>query len=78
VKDFRSKLLGAAVNSHVACFDTYGAAFPGELRNWCEKNERWSIDVWQAQEMRRFNFISEKLPILEVSAEVAAWQQPSE
>jgi len=78
VKDFRSRLLSAAINSHVACFDTYATAFPGCLRNWCEKNERWSIDIWQAEEMRRFNFVSEKLPILEVSAEVAAWQQPSE
>lgn len=77
VKDFRAKLLGAAVNTQVTVYDAYGAPFEGSLRAWSEKNERWSLDVWLPN-YTRFNFMADKQPIIEVSDEVAAWQQPPE
>eukprot|EP00413_Alexandrium_margalefii_P036355 CAMPEP_0204590370 /NCGR_PEP_ID=MMETSP0661-20131031/49746_1 /ASSEMBLY_ACC=CAM_ASM_000606 /TAXON_ID=109239 /ORGANISM="Alexandrium margalefi, Strain AMGDE01CS-322" /LENGTH=772 /DNA_ID=CAMNT_0051600393 /DNA_START=12 /DNA_END=2330 /DNA_ORIENTATION=- len=76
-KDFRMKLLNAAVNSSVAVYDSYGADYEGSFRAWTEKNERWMLDVWQGSDSR-YNFSSDKQPILEVSAEFAAWLNPPE
>mmetsp|Transcript_148349 Transcript_148349/g.413260 ORF Transcript_148349/g.413260 Transcript_148349/m.413260 type:complete len:1150 (+) Transcript_148349:72-3521(+) len=77
VKDFRGRLVGAAVNSQVTVCDTYGAEFPGCLRAWSEKNERWNLDVWKGGDTR-YNFASDKQPIIEVSAEFATWLHPPE
>jgi len=75
-KDFRAKLVGAAVGSQVVVYDVYGADFPGCLRAWAEKNERWSLDIWPAGDTR-YNFTADKQPIIEVSEEFAAWLNPS-
>jgi len=78
-KSFRAKLLDAVLGCQVEAFDTYGAAFPGTLRAWSEKNEHWCLDVWQTEgdaACARFNFVADKQPAIEVSQDVAAWQQP--
>lgn len=73
-KAFGTKLLNAMLYGQVTCTDAYGAAFEGTLRNWSEKNERWSLDVWQS-DGTRFNFVADKQPTIETSQELATWLQ---
>mmetsp|Transcript_42145 Transcript_42145/g.132663 ORF Transcript_42145/g.132663 Transcript_42145/m.132663 type:complete len:304 (+) Transcript_42145:1-912(+) len=76
VKDFRAKLLNAVVNTTVKVFDIYGSDYEGCMRAWTEKNERWNLDVWQGGKTR-FNFNSDKQPIIEVSDAFADWLRPA-
>lgn len=77
VKDFQGRLLKAWVGLQVSCTDPYGTSSPGVLKNWTEKNDRWNLDVWPSEGVR-FNFQSDKAPILEISEEVATWLKPRE
>jgi len=75
VKDFRTKLVNSVLNSSVSVFDIYGTQYDCKFQAWTEKNERWALDVWQGAKTR-FNFQSDKQPIIEVSPEFAAWLEP--
>lgn len=77
-KDFRAKLFGAVLELEMTFTDTYGAGFEGYLRQWGEKNDRWTMDVWSKGEASaRYNCISDKQPVVEVSESFSDWLKVS-
>jgi len=76
MKSFRSLVVGAAVDTNVLVEDQYATLTRGDLRAWSEQNEHWNLDVWPSL-MKRFNFASDKQPVIEASDEFAAWLRGS-
>jgi len=76
IKDFREKIVSSTVKTDVTVADDYYVETVGNLRGWSQKNENWSLDVWPSA-TERFNFMSAKQPIIEVSDAFAEWLRPS-
>jgi len=72
VKEFGKKLLDSAKMTQVIVFDTFGKEFKGTLCDWKESNHSWKFEI-RPDERRRFDFTSSKDPVVEVSADFAAW-----
>jgi len=75
-KDFRVHLVNAGLSGKIAAHDAHLVEYVGNLRAWTEKNDRWTLDVWTDDNLR-YNFSSDKQPIIEVSTDFAAWLKPA-
>eukprot|EP00811_Abedinium_folium_P036388 NODE_90_length_3745_cov_5.849917.p1 GENE.NODE_90_length_3745_cov_5.849917~~NODE_90_length_3745_cov_5.849917.p1 ORF type:complete len:712 (-),score=142.63 NODE_90_length_3745_cov_5.849917:536-2671(-) len=75
IKDFRSKLLSTSLNHVIECADAYGSRYPGTLRAWTEKNDKWNIDFWPSNTERaeRWNFTSNRAISFEITRLLASW-----
>jgi len=72
MKDCRSRLLGAAINTEVTVADIFEVDTEGDLRSWSESNGSWSLDIW-APDGKRYAYKSNKEPAFLVSDAWAEW-----
>eukprot|EP00933_Yihiella_yeosuensis_P029951 TRINITY_DN23603_c0_g1_i1.p1 TRINITY_DN23603_c0_g1~~TRINITY_DN23603_c0_g1_i1.p1 ORF type:complete len:646 (+),score=116.84 TRINITY_DN23603_c0_g1_i1:112-2049(+) len=66
IKECRSWMLGAVLNTEVVVTDSFGSEVVGRLREWKEKGENWIVDLW-LEDGRRSTFRSAKEPGISVS-----------
>jgi len=78
LKDFRAKLFNVAKSCGVEIFDAYNASYEGTLHAWSEKNENWTIDVFQEEENRLLRFSLNKQPVIEFDDAFVEWLKPNE
>merc|ERR1711937_251831 len=72
--NLRSKLMDAFVETRITAVDIYNKAEQGTLAAWNGQNDKWDLDLWPSTEAR-FAFKSERVPIVEMTDEVADWMQ---
>merc|ERR1712176_486879 len=75
VRNFRKVLLDALAGMQVTALDVGKASFEGNLAEWSEKNDSWSVTLHapQADLMVQYHLSSRKDIVIDIEEDVKIW-----